>query len=143
MAGRGATGSLTTVQPFTGGALVRAAVALILGGVVGTVGTVAHRAIAPWGVVAALVLVLAAGVAVRAWSGYVSLVAYAGGVFLLVEVLSQSGPGGDVLMPASDAIGWVWFIGAALATGAAAFAPRRWFSDEPMVRTHRNRPPRP
>jgi hypothetical protein len=131
------------VQPFTGGALVRAAVALILGGVVGTVGTVAHRAIAPWGVVAALVLVLAAGVAVRAWSGYVSLVAYAGGLFLLVQVLSQSGPGGDVLVPAGDSIGWVWIIGAALVTGTAAFAPRRWFSDEPMVRTHRTRSPRP
>ena len=143
MAGRGATGSLTTVQPFTGGALVRAAVALILGGVVGTVGTVAHRAIAPWGVVAALVLVLAAGVAVRAWSGYVSLVAYAGGLFLLVQVLSQSGPGGDVLVPAGGWIGWVWIIGAPLMTGAAAFAPRRWFSDEPLVRTHRTRSPRP
>lgn len=122
---------------------MRAAVALILGGVVGTVGTVAHRAIAPWGVVAALVLVLAAGVAVRAWSGYVSLVAFAGGLFLLIQVLSQSGPGGDVLVPAGDSIGWVWIIGAALATGAAAFAPRRWFSDEPMVRTHRTRSPRP
>ncbi len=121
---------------------MRAAVALVLGGVVGTVGTVAHRAFAPWGVVAALVLVLAAGVAVRAWSGYVSLVAYAGGLFLLVQVLSQSGPGGDVLVPAGDSIGWVWIIGAALVTGAAAFAPRRWFSDEPMVRTHRTRSPR-
>lgn len=143
MAGRGATGSLTTVQPFTGGALVRAVVALILGGVVATVGTVAHRAIAPWGVVAALVLVLAAGVAVRAWSGYVSLVAYAGGLFLLVQVLSQSGPGGDVLVPAGGSIGWVWIIGAPLVTGAAAFAPRRWFSDEPLVRTHRTRSPKP
>ncbi|NMM17580.1 MAG: hypothetical protein HHJ14_10735 [Cellulomonas sp.] len=131
------------MQPFTGGALVRAAVALILGGVVGTVGTVAHRAIAPWGVVAALVLVLAAGVAVRAWSGYASLVAYAGGLFLLVQVLAQSGPGGDVLVPAGESIGWVWIIGAPLVTGAAAFAPRRWFSDEPLVRTHRTRSPRP
>ncbi|WP_146192424.1 hypothetical protein [Cellulomonas sp. WB94] len=131
------------MQPFTGGALVRAAVALVLGAVVGTVGTVAHRAISPWGVVIALVLVLAAGVAVRAWSGYVSLVAYAGGLFLLVQVLSQSGPGGDVLVPAGDSIGWVWIIGAALVTGVAAFAPRRWFSDEPMVRTRRARSPRP
>ena len=142
MAGRGAAGSLTTVQPFTGGAFVRAAVALVLGAVVDTVGTVTHRAIAPWGVVIALALVLAAGVAVRAWSGYVSLVGYAGGLFLLIQVLSQSGPGGDVLVPAGDSIGWVWIIGAALATGAAAFAPRRWFSDEPVVRTRRARSPR-
>lgn len=142
MAGRGAAGSLTTVQPFTGGAFVRAAVALVLGAVVGTVGTVTHRAIAPWGVVIALALVLAAGVAIRAWSGYVSLVGYAGGLFLLLQVLSQSGPGGDVLVPAGDSIGWVWIIGAALATGAAAFAPRRWFSDEPVVRTRRARSPR-
>ena len=142
MAGRGAAGSLTTVQPFTGGAFVRAAVALVLGAVVGTVGTVTHRAIAPWGVVIALALVLAAGVAVRAWSGYVSLVGYAGGLCLLIQVLSQSGPGGDVLVPAGDSIGWVWIIGAALATGAAAFAPRRWFSDEPVVRTRRARSPR-
>ncbi|MGV8977619.1 MAG: hypothetical protein ACOH17_06215 [Cellulomonas sp.] len=131
------------MQPFTGGAVARAAVALGLGAVVGTVGTVAHRAIAPWGVVAALALVLSAAIAVRAWSGYVALVGYAGGLVLLVQVLSQRGPGGDVLVPAGDAIGWVWIIGAALVTGAAAFVPRRWFSDEPVVRTHRNRPPRP
>ena len=122
---------------------MRAAAALVLGGLVGTVGTVAHRAISPWGVVIALVLVLAAGVAVRAWSGYISLVAYAGGLLLLIQVLSQSGPGGDVLVPAGDSIGWVWIIGAAVVTGAAAFAPRRWFSDEPLVRTRRVRSPRP
>jgi hypothetical protein len=143
VADRGATGSLTTVQPFTGGALVRAAVALVLGAVVGTAGTVAHRAIAPWGVVLALTLVLAAGVAVRAWSGYVSLVGYAGGLFLLVQVLSQRGPGGDVLLPAGDSIGWVWIVGAALATGVAAVAPRRWFSDQAVVRSRWTRSPRP
>jgi len=120
---------VSDVQPFTGRALVRAAVALVLGAVVGTVGTVAHRAIQPWGVVLALALVLVAGIAVRAWSGFVSVVAYAGGVLLLVQVLAQKGPGGDVLVPAASAIGWVWIIGAAVMIGGVALAPRRWFSD--------------
>ena len=125
------------MQPLNGRALTRAAGALVLGAVVGAVGTVVHRAFAPGGLVLALTLVLAAGIAVRAWSGYVSLVAYAGGLLLLVQVLSQSGPGGDVLVPAGYAIGWVWIIGAAAATGAAAVAPRRWFSDEPVRRVRR------
>ena len=134
---------MKTVQTITRGTLVRAVFALVLGALVGTVGTVAHRAIAPWGVVLALTLALAAGIAVRAWSGYVTLVAYAGGLFLLVQVLSQGGPGGDVLVPAGYAIGWVWIIGTALATGAAALAPRRWFSDEPARRIRRIPAPRP
>jgi hypothetical protein len=131
------------VQPFTGGALARAALALVLGAVVGAAGTVAHRAISPWGVVLALALVLAAGVAVRAWSGYVSLVAFAGGLLFVIQVLSQSGPGGDVLVPAGDTIGWVWIIGAMVMAGAAASAPRRWFSDEPVRRARRVRAPQP
>jgi hypothetical protein len=143
MARRGAAGSLTTVQPFSGGALVRAALALVLGAAVGIAGTVAHRAMSPWGVVLALTLVLAAGIAVRAWSGYVALVAYAGGLVFIVQMLSQSGPGGDVLVPAGGAIGWVWIIGSVVVTGAAAFAPRRWFSEEPVRRIRRVGAPRP
>jgi len=131
---------VTSVQPITGGALVRAAFALVLGAVVGTVGTVAHRAYQPWGVVGALALVLLAAIAVRAWSGFVALVGYAGGLFLLVQVLSQRGPGGDVLVPAGSVIGWVWIGGAAVMVGAAAFAPRRWFSDAPRVRARRAAP---
>lgn len=128
---------MTPVQPFTGRALVRATFALLLGALVGTVGTVAHRAIQPWGVVLALTLVGVVGLTVRAWSGYVALVAYAGGLFLLVQVLSQNGPGGDVLVPAGDAFGWVWIIGAAVVAGAVAFAPRRWFDDTPGTRAPR------
>lgn len=141
MACRGAAGSLTTVQPFSGRALVRASLALILGAVVGAAGTVTHRAMSPWGAVLALTLVFAAGVATRAWSGYVSLVAYAGGLLFVIEMFSQAGPGGDVLVPAGAAIGWVWIIGAVVVTGAAAFAPRRWFSDEPVRRIRRVRAP--
>ena len=114
----------------------KALVVLLLGGVVAAAGTVMHRAIQPWGVLLALLLVLAGGFTARAWAGLVSLVGYAAGVFLVVQALSQVGPGGDVLVPGGQAIGWVWVLGAVAALVVVGLAPRRWFDDRPL-------PPRP
>lgn len=108
---------------------MRAAAALLLGGLVGAVGTTMHRSVEPWGLVLSLALVLASAVTVRAWSGFSALIGYAGGLFLVVQLLSQPGPGGDVLVTAQGVLGWTWVIGAAVATGCAAFAPRAWFRD--------------
>lgn len=117
------------MQPLTRGAVLRAAVAFLLGALAGSIGTVMHRALSPWGLVMSLLLVLAAAVAVRAWSGFLALIGFAGGLFLLVQLLSQRGPGGDVLVPAAGGLGWTWVIGAAVMAGAAAFAPSSWFRD--------------
>ncbi|WP_066584802.1 hypothetical protein [Cellulomonas timonensis] len=112
--------------------------ALLLGAVVGAAGTVMHRSEAPWGMVLALALVLSTGVAVRAWSGWITFIGYAGGLYFIVQLFAQTGPGGDVLVPAGDSLGWWWIIGSGLALAAAAFAPRRLFSDEPRERRVRH-----
>jgi hypothetical protein len=117
------------VQPLTRGAVLRAAAALLLGGLVAAVGTTMHRSVEPWGLVLSLALVAASAVTVRAWSGFTALIGYAGGLFLVVQLLSQPGPGGDVLVTSQGVLGWTWVIGAAVATGCAAFAPRSWFRD--------------
>ena len=103
-------------------------VALVLGGLVGLVGTVAHRQWLPWVLVLSLLAVLAAAVMVRAWIGGGGLVAYGLGWLALVQVAATAGPGGDVLLP-GDAWSYVWMGAGMVMIGVAAFAPRRWFTD--------------
>jgi hypothetical protein len=108
--------------------------ALLLGVLVGAVGTVMHRSERPWGVVVCLLLVLAAAVAVRAASDWRGALALLIGLFGAVQVLSGRGPGGDVLVPADGAIGWVWTLGALAVGLGVALAPRAWFADVPLRR---------
>ncbi len=120
---------------LTPGAVLRAVGFLLLGVLVGAVGTVMHRSVRPWGVVVCLLLVLAAAVTARAASGWVASVALLVGLFASVQVLSGAGPGGDVLLPAADGtVGWVWAIGAMAVALAVAVAPRAWFAEVPLRR---------
>lgn len=118
----------------TSGAIARWVAALVLGGLVGAAGTAMHRAAMPWGVALCLALVLASSVLVRAWVGLVGLLAHGVGWVVVVQVLSLTGPGGDVLIPAGQAIGYVWIVGGMLMIAAGAFAPARWFRDESPAR---------
>ena len=122
------------MRPLTAAVLGKAVATLVLGLVAGAVGTVMHRWHEPWGVVACLALVVTAAVTSRAWAGWPAWVAYVGGVFFAVQAMSQTGPGGDVLIPSGQVIGWVWVIGSiglALATG---LLPARLFRDKPRGR---------
>jgi len=115
--------------------VLRALGALLLGVLVGAVGTVMHRSVRPWGLVVCLLLVLAASVTVRAWGGWAASVGLLVGLFGSVQVLSGFGPGGDVLVPGGDAVlGWTWALGALAVALAVALAPRRWFADVPLRR---------
>ena len=136
------------MQSLTPQTFVRALVAFVLGLVVGALGTVVHRGLVPWGLLAALGLVLAASVMVRAWGGWIPFVGMAGGLILAIQVLSQTGPGGDVLVPVGDNvntpwIGGVWIGGAILMVALAGLAPRRWFDDTPRPPREPRRPRRP
>lgn len=115
----------------------------LLGALVGSVGTVMHRSVRPWGVLVCLLLVLAASVTARAAAGWVASIALLVGLFAAVQVLSTRGPGGDVLVPADGAIGWVWAIGSLAVALAVAVAPRSWFSDTPLRRRRAAGPPQP
>ncbi|WP_343035819.1 DUF6113 family protein [Isoptericola sediminis] len=106
---------------------------LLLGAVVGLIGTVGHRMLwgdLPVGPVLGLALTLSAAVLCRAWSGVGTLLACGAGWLVTVQVLAAEGPGGDVLVPA-DAIGYVWTYGGLVLFAVAAFLPRRWFVDDP------------
>lgn len=106
----------------------------VLGVLVGTLGTVMHRSIQPWGVVVCLVLAFAAAVTARAWGGLLSLAGYAVGLFVSVQVLAQQGPGGDTLVPDGQAIGWVWVLGSIVVTILVGVLPRGLFDDRPRPR---------
>ena len=77
LARRRPPGSVTRVQRLSAGAIGSAVAALLLGVLVGTLGTVMHRSIPPWGVVVCLTLAFVAAVTVRAWAGFVALAGYA------------------------------------------------------------------
>ena len=114
----------------------RVAGAFALGAIVGVLGTVMHRSVRPWGLVVCLVLVLAAAVTSRAWGGLVALIGYSVGWCAIVALLSLTGPGGDVLIPAgggraSELLGQAWVLGGWLPIAVTAFLPGRWFSDQP------------
>ncbi|MBU4214404.1 MAG: hypothetical protein L6367_09270 [Cellulomonas sp.] len=106
--------------------------AAVAGVLVGVLGTIAHRGHQPWGLVAGLALVASAGVLARAWRGWPALGGYVVGLLIMVQVLARSGPGGDVLIPAGAAIGWVWMIGSGVLALGVAAVPRRVFDRTPL-----------
>ncbi len=111
----------------------RALASVLIGAVVGLVGTVAHRIVIgsaelPVGIVLALLAVCTGAVFVRAWAGWVALFAYAGAVMVVVWLLAFGSAGGDVLVP-GQAVGNVWVIGSSVVAALVAFAPRSWFVD--------------
>lgn len=103
-------------------------VAIILGAFVAMIGTSVHRQWQPWILIACLLLVFAAAVMVRAWAGLPEMAAYAVGWFVVVQVLSLEGPGGDVVLP-GQAVSYVWIIGGLVAIAGASFTPRKWFKE--------------
>lgn len=121
---------MSAVQPPSAATLWRALAALGLGLVAGTLGTVMHRAVRPWGLVVCLALVFVIVLTARAWVGWFGYVASVGGTLVAVQVLASGGPGGDVLVPADDAWGWLWVLGVLAMVSAVAFVPRRWVEDD-------------
>lgn len=123
------------MQPLTGRDVGRHLGLFLIGLGVGVVGTGIHRYSAPWGLLLAVATVLSAGVLARAWTGWSGMLVVALGVFTTVAVLAGPGPGGDVLV-ARDALGILWYAGAAVVAVAAAL-PRSWFRDREIGRAVR------
>ena len=105
---------------------------VLLGAVVGVVGTGVHRANQPWGLVLALGTVVSAAVLARAWARGLGMAALGLGLVAVVLAMAFVGPGGDVLIT-DEAIGYAWLAGPALVLGVALL-PAGLFSDRPMVR---------
>ena len=111
--------------------LVRWAGAVLLGVMIGVIGTGVHRLARPWALLLALAIVLLGGVVARAWAGGGAVLALGLGVATMTAVLAVEGPGGDTLVPA-DVYGYVWYVGG-LAAGLAMLAPRSWFREHPAI----------
>lgn len=106
-------------------------VCLALGVVVGIAGTIAHRSAPPWGVVASLVTLVAVCTVARATAGTGTVLATGIGWMVTVQLLTTTGPGGDVLVPAA-VIGYVWAYGGLVAVLLPLLAPRSWFAEVPF-----------
>lgn len=104
---------------------------LVLGIVVGVAGTVAHRSAPPWGLVAALVTLAAVCTVARATAGAGTVLTAGIGWMVTVQILTTTGPGGDVLVPAAP-IGYLWVYGGLVAVLLPLLAPRAWFAEVPV-----------
>jgi hypothetical protein len=118
---------------------------MMFGVLVGVVGTVAHRyrlgeIRLPLGVIGGLLLLFLAGVACRAWAGYLGLLGFGLGWVVVVQLMAINGPGGDLLI-ASGTLGYVWIYGGLAVIGIVAFLANSWFSDRPVQRRRRTADP--
>lgn len=116
--------------------IVRTLLAVLLGVVMGGLGTVVHRyGGEPWylGLVLAFALTAAAGVLARAWAGYGTLLGFGVGWVAVVQALSLPGSGGDVVVPAG-VIGLVWSYAGVAILAVVAFLPASWFAEVPARR---------
>lgn len=117
----------------------RALVCVGLGVIVAMMGTVIHRYDVlnlPVGILIALALTASAAVVSRAWVDMIGLGAYGLGWIVVAQLMALTGPGGDVLIPGTQAIGYVWLYGGLAVIAVSAFAPRKWFADTARTPTH-------
>ncbi|MEU4388061.1 hypothetical protein [Promicromonospora sp. NPDC023805] len=119
-----------------GRTIVRTLLAVLLGVVMGGLGTVVHRfGDESWylGLALALALTAAAGVLARAWAGYGTLLGFGVGWVAMVQALSLPGSGGDVVVPAG-VLGMVWSYSGVAVLAVVAFLPSSWFAEVPARR---------
>lgn len=104
----------------------------MVGIVIAMLGTVIHRydlVGLPVGLLIALAVTASAAVMTRAWADLPGLAGYGLGWIAAAQLLAITGPGGDVLIPGTQPIGYVWLYGGLALIAVAAFVPRRWFAD--------------
>lgn len=120
---------------------------LIVGVVVGMIGTMAHRmgasANIPYGLVLAYVLTAIATWSARSRDGATGLALHLIGSSLMVwTVMAGYGPGGDAMIPVgfgdsaslpyfSNNVGYFWLYGVVLIPLVMLVLPKRWFTMPP------------
>lgn len=123
----------TERRPGRGAAVARLVGCLLLGVVVGIVGTGVHRASQPWGLVLALGTVVSAGVLARAWARGGGVSALAVGLAATVLAMAYVRPGEDVLV-ADETVGYVWLAAPLVLVAVVLALPRRMFGERPLGR---------
>lgn len=123
--------------------IVAILLSLLLGLIVGALGTAIHRtfwsalvdggSFFPIGLVLGLALTASVALFLRSWRGILALLAFAIGWIVASQTLSLTGPGGDVIVVDPTApvpvpfAGLIWdYVGIALMV-IVALLPRRWF----------------
>lgn len=128
-------------------AWARLLLGLIVGVVVGMIGTMAHRmgasANIPYGLVLAYVLTAIATWSARSRDGATGLALHLIGSSLMVwTVMAGYGPGGDAMIPVgfgdsaslpyfSNNVGYFWLYGVVLIPLVMLVLPKRWFTMPP------------
>ena len=98
---------------------------LAVGGIItASVGAVAHRGYAPFGLIASIAMVGLAALFARTWLGFAGIGVLGGGWVIATFVWSMNGPGGSVLI-AQDALGIGWLLGGTLMIVAASVVPNK------------------
>lgn len=105
-----------------------AALVVAAGLLLGAVGTAFHRVSPPWGMVTALLAIVAGAVLARAVRHRRGLAVYALAVIAVVLLMTYLRPGDDLLVT-NEPISLVWMLASILISGVAALLPARWFRD--------------
>lgn len=102
---------------------------VVLGIMVAAIGTAFHRTAQPWGLLAALVALVAGAVLARTFVDRIGQLAFGAAAVVTVFVMTYVRPGDDVLVT-GEPIGFVWLLGSIpAALVLPALLPRRWFAD--------------
>lgn len=102
---------------------------LILGAVVGALGTTLYRTAPPWGLIIALLATASLTVAARSFLRWAGLISAVIGWAITVQFLALEGPAGDVLI-AGDTLGYSWLLGGILALFVGLILPFSLFQSD-------------
>jgi N-acetyl-1-D-myo-inositol-2-amino-2-deoxy-alpha-D-glucopyranoside deacetylase len=86
----------------------------------------------PAGMALALLSVLVAATAARAFAGSGGVILATLSVVFVTQAMTFVRPGGDILVT-NEALSYVWLLGAPILAVAAVLLPRRWFADVPRA----------
>lgn len=112
--------------------LLRCLGIVVLGAVIGLIGSLLFRSVAPWGLVLACATLLSAALLARSWAQTAGVISLGLGWIVMVQILALEGPGGDVVI-AAQPIGYIWVYGGVVFILGALLAPRAWFRDDAYV----------
>ncbi|WP_159620003.1 PIG-L family deacetylase [Ruania rhizosphaerae] len=109
-------------------AVLMRAFTAVLGVVMAAATTAFHRWEPPFGLVLALLAIVASGTLSRSFADRLGVIVHAVAVAATVIALAYVRPGGDVVVT-DEAIGTIWLLGAVLMTAVPGLLPARWFRD--------------
>lgn len=104
-------------------------IGLVLGVLVGALGTALHRSAPPLGLILGIVATASLAVAMRSFMGWTGLFSSLVGWAVTVQFLALERKTGDILI-AGDGLGYGWLLGGILALFVGLLLPVTLFSDD-------------